>query len=65
MNDWYQFRVNVPFLGSQFVGWLSTDPARALALAVALKSCPGGAYDLLDKNGTPLATFQFPFHGVR
>lgn len=51
MNDWYQLRVQIPFVGPAFAGWLYTDQIRAFALAAALKTCPGGAFSLLDKNG--------------
>lgn len=60
MNDWYQLWVQTP-LGRQFGGWLNTDSARALILSLALKTCPGGIFELLDKSGNPLTGFQFPF----
>ena len=57
--DWYQVVVQVPFVGRQFAGWLYTDNFRALALAAALKSCPGGAFRLLDKNGSEVLPLGF------
>ncbi|MEL6209509.1 MAG: hypothetical protein AAFR44_04880 [Pseudomonadota bacterium] len=54
MSQYFHLKANVPYLGEQLVGYLYTDPARAMALQVALRQCPGAQYVLTDDQGSPV-----------
>ncbi len=54
MSQYFHLKANVPYLGEQLVGYLYTDPARAMALQLALQQCPGAQYVLTDDQGSPV-----------
>ena len=59
-TQWFQCWANVPMLGRQWVGWLSTTYFHAAALDLALKGCAGAGHEILDAQGQPLQTSNIP-----